>query len=247
MVMYSHMNSIDLFPDGDFLLSARNTEALYKISHIDGEIVWRLGGNRSDFDLPEEAQFHFQHHARIHSQNDSHIVISLMDNSKGGKGDDHPARAHSAGLILALDTDAMTGELLAEFPYPHDDYNWKRGSAQILENGNGFMCWAVDMSISEHAADGRVLMEAHSLTHLGTYRAYKYEWTGQPLAPPNVYSAAFLAGSNVTTMVYVSWNGATEVAEWKFYKFKFDGSNADKDLIASVRRKKFETELTHDG
>ncbi|KAJ5197844.1 ASST-domain-containing protein [Penicillium cinerascens] len=46
-----HLNSIAKFPDGDYLLSARHTDALYKISHKDGHIVWRLGGVRSDFQM----------------------------------------------------------------------------------------------------------------------------------------------------------------------------------------------------
>lgn len=240
---HSHANSVDLFPDGDFLFSLRQSWTLYKISHHNGSIIWRIGGNHSDFALPKEAQFHFQHHGRVHVQNETHIVISLLDNSKRGPRDDHPARKHSAGLILALDTTAMTGQLVAEYPYPHEAHSWKRGSAHLLPNGNAFMCWADDMHISEHAADGRLLMEAHVLPHLDTYRSYKYEWIGEPVTPPDVYSSAFLAGSNVSTIVYVSWNGATEVTQWKLY----DGTGASKRLLVTTERKGFETMMTYDG
>lgn len=243
ILIHSHVNSVDLFPDDDFLLSLRQSSTLYKISHRSGNIVWRIGGNQSDFALPKEAEFHFQHHGRVHVQNGTHIVISLLDNSKRGPRDDHPARKHSAGLVIALDTIAMTGELIAEYAYPHEAHTWKRGSMHLLPNGNAFMCWAEEMHISEHAADGRLLMEAHVLPHLDTYRAYKYEWIGQPLTPPDVYSSAFLTGSNVSTIVYVSWNGATEVAQWKLY----EGERATKRLLTSAERKGFETVMTYDG
>ena len=38
--------------DGDFLMSARNTWAIYKIDRETGSIRWRLGGKRSTFKLP---------------------------------------------------------------------------------------------------------------------------------------------------------------------------------------------------
>ena len=239
------MNSVDIFPDGDFLISARNTATLYKISRQNGGIVWRLGGKKSDFYLPREAQFQFQNHGRIHVQNETHIVISLLDNDEGGPEDDNSARTHSAGLILALNTRTMTGELVGEYPYPHKAHTWKRGSAQILPNDKVFMGWAEGMHASEHASDGRILMEAHALPRLGTYRAYKYEWTGQPLTPPNVYSAAFLHGTNVSTFVYVSWNGATEVAKWDLYELV--GRRPSKHLIDSRLGTGFETALNYDG
>ena len=46
---YFHINSIDELSDGNLLVSARNTWALYEIDKRTGEIVWRLGGRRSDF------------------------------------------------------------------------------------------------------------------------------------------------------------------------------------------------------
>ena len=48
---YFHINSIDVDADGDLLVSARNTWAVYKIARRDGRVVWRLGGKKSDFAL----------------------------------------------------------------------------------------------------------------------------------------------------------------------------------------------------
>lgn len=38
-----HLNSIDKFSGGDYLVSSRHMDAIYRISHKDGQVVWRLG------------------------------------------------------------------------------------------------------------------------------------------------------------------------------------------------------------
>ena len=42
-----HINSIDRIPDGNLLISSRNTWAVYEIGHTYGEVIWRLGGRNS--------------------------------------------------------------------------------------------------------------------------------------------------------------------------------------------------------
>ena len=41
---YFHINSIALAPDGDLLISSRNTWTVYKVARRSGAIRWRLGG-----------------------------------------------------------------------------------------------------------------------------------------------------------------------------------------------------------
>lgn len=243
---FSHLNSIDIMPDGDFLVSSRATSTLYKISHETGEIVWRIGGKKSNFDLPKEARFNFQHHARVHDHNGSHITLSLMDNSKDPTDDDiFTPRSYSAGLLLSLDTVAMTGQLIGEFPHPYMGRIHKRGSAHLQPNANMFMGWADNILLSEHAPDGRKLMEANILPKLDSYRSYKFSWVGEPLTPPDVYSAAFVSGNTTYTMASVSWNGATEVTKWKLYAV--DGEGGSEKLLAKTKKTGFETDLTVEG
>ena len=241
--LHSHFNSVDKFPDGDYLVSSRHTDALYKISHINGSIIWRLGGVKSDFHLNYQAKFTRQHHARVHEQNETHTIISLFDNAKGSGPHEHKSHDYSRGLVLALRTDEMLAEIVAEFAHPRRAITNSRGSCQILPDGNVFMGWAYHTLISEHAPDGRMLMEARLKKNLHTYRSYKFSWVGRPKDPPNVVSAAFVAGNNTSTDVFVSWNGATEVAKWKLYETSVSGGN--RRLVASAKRKGFETALTY--
>ena len=39
-----HLNSISLDRDGNLLISARNTSAIYKVNRVTGQIMWTLGG-----------------------------------------------------------------------------------------------------------------------------------------------------------------------------------------------------------
>ena len=101
---------------------------------------------------------------------------------------------------------------------------------------------------SEHAFDGRILMSA-SLNYpkADTYRSYKLRWIGRPSQPPDVHSVAIQNRHNdghVTTLVHVSWNGATEVATWTLLHTDHDGHTSE--LVASSARQGFETALSCD-
>ena len=48
-------------------------------------------------------------------------------------------------------------------------------------------------------------------------------------------------------MVYVSWNGATEVATWNLYKTNHEGISGTNEPVAAVPRSGFETSLRYGG
>ncbi len=249
--MLSHTNAIDKFTDGHYLLSGRHTDAVYKISKDDRSIIWRLGGRRSDFELGD-ANFTRQHHARFLSQNDTHTVISVFDNARGADRQ-QPSSPTSRGMIIALRTDTkpMTAELVAHYDHPRGPgtYAFRRGNFQILPNDNAFLCWSEQSLQSEHTKDGRIIMEARMVPDwIGTYRAFKYEFVGLPNQPPDVLSKTESHGPvhNWTqTQVYVSWNGATEVKEWVFYKSTENGTTQVR--IGSKPRRSFETSFRWEG
>ena len=240
-----HFNAIDQFPDGDYLLSSRHTSTLYKISHKTGEILWRLGGTKSDFDLALNVRFTRQHHARVHSQNSTHIVVSVFDNAKGTGNNEHASNDHSRGLIISLNLANKKANLVAAMHHPRGGITNSRGSNQILPDDNVFMCWAYHTLISEHAPDGRMLMEARLKKNIHTYRSYKYEWVGKPLTPPDVYATTYTAGDRTETYTYVSWNGATEVTGWNLYET--DARGEQRKLIMHASKSGFETEMIHFG
>jgi len=50
---YFHINSIEEDGEDHLLISARRTSAVYKVDRESGEVAWRLGGKRSDFEMGE--------------------------------------------------------------------------------------------------------------------------------------------------------------------------------------------------
>ena len=180
-----HCNSIDRFENGDYLVSCRHTDALYKISRESGTILWRLGGTRSDFKFSKDAKFSRQHHARIVEQNETHTLISLFDNARA-EGINTATHDYTRGLILSLHDGSA--EVVAEYRHPDHKWSTSRGSLEILPNSNVFIGWTFHSRISEHAPDGKLLMKAKLPPKKNTYRTYKSAWVGQPIDPPDVWT-----------------------------------------------------------
>lgn len=252
---YLHCNSIDKFFDGDFLLGCRHSDTVYKISHIDGSIVWRLGGKRSDFDFEGlkgqwkddyNQRFSGQHDVKVLESKELRAKISMLDNA-WRPGRDKQSNDYSRGLIVMVRMDRDRARVLSEYPHPSGELVHGRGSMQVLENGNAFCGFTQHAFIAEYAHDGRLLMEAQVRPNTRSYRSYKHTWVGRPVLPPDVYSVAFPdeEGKDFKTVIYVSWNGATEVMTWKFYAAKANGSKGK--LLASAPKTGFETSITHEG
>lgn len=244
---YIHANSIDKFPDGDYLLNARNCNAMYKISKTDGRIVWRFGGARSDFNF--DPRFQGQHHARVLSQNKTHTLISFLDNSYLPSNMNPLINDCSRAFVVSLRTDTtpMTAEVVQQFDHPHKAYAYGRGNVQTLPNGNTFVGWTDHSLHSEYDTAGNLILEAQLQADLKSYRSYKFPWTGYPADPPDVHAEALHVDSSetISTTIWVSWNGATEVDVWNFYQVRADGTW--RRLLGSVYRQGFETKFVHEG
>lgn len=98
----SHANSVDKFSTGDYLLSGRHVNTLYRISRADRSILWRLGGSKSDF--VADFNFSMQHDARIVSENSTTIVLTLLDNAVNNFEEQTPTSSTSSAKMIALYT-----------------------------------------------------------------------------------------------------------------------------------------------
>lgn len=198
---FFHLNSLQMLPDGNILVSSRNTWTVYKVNGQTGEIIWRLGGKRSDFQIPREARWAWQHHATLWNA----TTLTLFDNS----GAHMPL---TRALQLNVDESAMTVSLIRAFQNPTGFSSGTLGSVQLLPDGNVFVGWGSQPYFSEFASDGTLL--AHGEMPIGTrsYRAFLVDFVGHPADKPRIVAKAYEAGGYV---VYVSWNGATELASWR--------------------------------
>lgn len=256
---FFHINSVQKSKEGNFLISARNTHALYMISGKTGDVLWTLGGKANEFeelDYPQGAHFSnpllsmaWQHHAQFYPGRDEK-EITLFDNH----GDDINGwgctENCSRGVHFALDAASKRVQLLHEYLHPVGLWSINQGSMQVLDNGNVFIGWGRNPAVTEHLPDGDCIFDVQfspwrspdtDWDGLDSYRAYKVDWVAAPYWPPAITAEK---GTQGDLTAWVSWNGATEVAEWVLL-----GSPKERDLdgpnkvVARAKRDGFETAL----
>ena len=224
---YFHINSIDQEPNGDLLISARNTHAVYEIDHRTGAVIWRLGGKKSSFAMGKGTTFAWQHDARLQPDG----TLTLFDDGAA------PAvEKQSRAIRIRLDSATMTATLVQADVSPDGVLATSQGNAQLLPDGHLFVGWGSVPRFTEFDRAGKVVYDATFATGDDSYRAYRFVWKGTPTTRP---ALAVVAGTTTTT-VYASWNGATQVSRWRIL------AGPDKTHLAAVAtgpRAGFETPL----
>jgi len=217
---YVHLNSIEVDRDENLLVSSRNTHTIYKLDRKTGEIIWRLGGKQSDFQLAPEAVFVWQHDARRQSDGS----ITVFDN-----GD-----SLSRALALNVDESARKVTLRSAYAHPSKLHANSQGNVQVLPGGNVHVGWGAQPYVSEFSASGELLFDAKLGTDYVSYRAYRIPWSGTGAGEPTVA----IERSRRQLEAFVSWNGDTRVARWE----ALTGMTPQTlSVVGSVPRTGFET------
>jgi Arylsulfotransferase (ASST) len=203
---YLHVNSIEVDEGGQLLVSARHTSTVYKVDRSSGAVLWRLGGKKSDFAIGDGAAFAFQHDARGHPGG----LVSIFDNAAYSQ--QSATEPRSRGIVLELDTAAMTAQLVRQLPNPHGQLAVAMGNVQELANGGLFVGWGTVPEFSEFSADGELLFDAEFVGAGFSYRAFRHPWTAKPTGRPNIGVSQNADG---TLDVFGSWNGSTAVTHWR--------------------------------
>ena len=238
---YFHGNGITEAPDGDLLVSARNTWGIYEINDRRGtkgfdHVYWQVGAPH-DNTLAQQP-WCYQHDIVPLG----HGVYSLYDDGGVGPGCQPGSTAHPArGVIISVDTSKRPVRVTLLHSYAHTPpiYTGFTGSFQALSNGDALVDWGNVPEITEYNSSGKVNMD---LTLSGfSYRGFRLPWDGQPTQPPSV--AAKRSGAGTT--VWASWNGSTEVAAWQI----LGGPDASHLSPVGARFTKtgFETAMTLSG
>jgi hypothetical protein len=228
---YFHINSIAEYDDEHLMIGARNTWCVYLVRRSDGQIVWRLNGKKSDFTMEPGSKFYWQHDARWHGNG----IMTVFDDGAGPPAEEKQSRA----LVLDVDTDPkhMTVKLKEQFTNPgHPVLAHAMGNAQLLPDGGMFVGWGTNPWFSYFGPDGQLLLEGRLTKGAPTYRSFIGPWVGHPIEPPAVAARHRAGGATV----YVSWNGATEVASWTVLAGKTSTSLSP---VGSAARTGFETAI----
>jgi arylsulfotransferase ASST len=101
-----HSNSLEYDDDGNILSSFRNASTVYKIDIATGDIIWRFGGEQSDFSFPggQGDMPSYQHGGRRLPNGQ----LSVFDNGNARSPQE------SRGAAYTLDESAMTATLASD-------------------------------------------------------------------------------------------------------------------------------------
>jgi len=225
---FFHLNSIDLERGGGLLISSRNTWTVYDVSPSTGQIQWRLGGRHSSFKMGTGTGTAWQHDPRELADG----AISIFDNGASPK-----VHSQSRGIVISLGDPAGTATLVDRLTHTPALVAESQGSVQELSNGDWFVGWGQEPYFSEFSPQGALLFDAHFPAHDESYRAFRFQWTGTPAHAP---AFALVPGSSGPSVVYASWNGATQVASWRLLAGASPTSLAP---VAQAPRSGFETAI----
>ena len=227
---FFHINATDVRRNGDVLVDARNTWAAYDVDPHTGQVRWRLGGKHSSFAMGPGTRTAWQHDAR--EQPDG--SITFFDN-----GATPAVHEQSRAIDVRLDLQRMTATLVREVAHPGKPLiAGSQGNLQALGGGDWMVGWGEAPYVSEFAANGSLLFDAHLPSTYESYRAYRLAWSGQPLDRPALAVVRAPSGRGATA--YVSWNGATEVASWRVLAGTSPGALAP---VANGAKRGFETAI----
>ncbi len=203
---FIHANAIEYDVDGNLLLSLRTANAVYKIDHVTGDVLWRLGGQYNEFTFVNDSGFFAQHDVRRLPNGN----ITVFDNQ-------HFAPGGSRTVEYTLDHVNHTATKVNEFDYYWPINAYSLGSYRKMNNGYGIIGWGnvrrPTPSISLIDSLNNVAADIFFEDTVVTYRAFLQSLPGLPAQPQitcisNDSTSATLSAP--TGYNYYLWsNGAT--------------------------------------
>ncbi|KAL4802379.1 ASST-domain-containing protein [Aspergillus unguis] len=255
---YPHLNSIAKYGD-HYLVSSRYMCVIFLLDRK-GDVVWVFHGQQGGtYTLPSDpgARFCYQHDPRIHQHTNrgtphERITLSLHNN-------DNTESTLPRQLTTVLKFDLFpynkTSTLLSrDYDHKNPVSAVSQGSYQSLSsdgNGHYLAGHGAVPKIEEFDEAGNVVMRGWFGAKTGnsstatydwtSYRAYRAEWTGKPRTLPSVKACVEKSGGDKgLVQVYVSWNGATDVEEWRIWGGSRTARRSLRPLD-SVKKRGFET------
>ncbi|PQE21492.1 Arylsulfotransferase ASST protein [Rutstroemia sp. NJR-2017a BBW] len=224
-----HVNAISSAGDG-YLVNSRHCWTTWMLDEA-GTIQWKIEGNNteslSDFTLPTDGLFEWQHHARYQNLTESGVTLHYFNNRNSNFSN---GTNESNGLELNLNLLDYTVTVEKKLTDPSDPiYTESQGAFNPLANGNTFMGWGSIAKLKEFGPNGnndvRLTMQFGGKDLVQSYRAYRQSWNATPIANP--------AAVGRSSTAWMSWNGATDHTAWNVYAGTV---KTDLSLVGTVQR-----------
>ncbi len=169
VIDWSHCNSIKVDYDGNILLSTRNFNEVTKINRQTGNIIWRFGGERNQFQFINDSRgFARQHDAKRNAAGN----LILFDNGV------RLEPQYSSLVEYALDEDSLTATLVRRFSRNETVWSRIRGGVQGLPNGNHLISWGEsdEPAVTEINSDNEIVYEISFPNGGHRYRSFRFPW-----------------------------------------------------------------------
>lgn len=148
-----HANAFCKDTDGHFIISFRNSSEIWKVSRDTGEIIWKLGGDNDQFNLPDSLKFNGQHNVQITENG----LLRILDNGnllvKPGLVDElHDNKAYfdfmkdklkgfqSRQLVFDIDDKNKKAVLVENIVFPKEFMSKSQGSSSAINDSLIMFC-----------------------------------------------------------------------------------------------------------
>jgi hypothetical protein len=147
-VNWTHGNALDLDAEGNLLVSFRSLSEITRIRVPSGEVIWRMGGLRSDFSLQEPGPpFTRQHGLRVIAPGRLQLFDNLGE-QVGSQAEQYEVieATHTLHRVAAFSASPAVTSLLG-------------GSTQPLPGGRVLVAYGNANRVQEYDASGAVVWE----------------------------------------------------------------------------------------
>ncbi len=171
VVDHTHMNTINLVPDGGLLLSSRQFSDVLLLDYETGEEVWHIGGPSDPYNEFTFINDPFDGFSNQHTP-------TILPNGNLLVYDNGNSRNHNSTRVAeyALNIQNRTATLVWSYAPPEDDhFSETRGSAQRMPDGNTLINWVGrNPNIEIISPAGDVVLRITLPEHHSSYRAFYY-------------------------------------------------------------------------
>ena len=147
---WSHANALSKDTDGNFLISFRNFNQIWKVDATDGHVIWKLGEN-GDFSLSSNEYFKYQHAVHVNSRGNIMLFDNISNNNKT-----------SRALAFAIDDEANIAETTLVVNLPDSLYSFKQGSVYFIDSAKLLFCSSMSKKIAVTDLEGNILWQVNS-------------------------------------------------------------------------------------
>ena len=143
-------------------------------------------------------------------------------------------------MVIGVNTSRMKATLVEQYVQPEGHITVTKGNLQFLPNGNRFIGWGSAGCFSEHPPNCENFLYYTRLVGQ-SYRAWKSSFLAHPATRPDIL--AYSQNCTAPLVLYVSWNGATEVKFWRFWTGNSNSSTSGFAPIGVYSKGGFESML----